>query len=213
MNDRRPRIADFFCFLVLLGLFVAPPQQALAQGHEPQNHEASPWLLGFYVGALDKQRFIDIPTQPWTVRLEPSFIGAFNVTFVAHRFESLPIDLEVDGVLAKRFGRDDEWEAAVVPMVRWKAFPWNDYLYTTFRLGLIGASYVSDVSPWELKNSHTATGSRFLNFLVPELTFSSGPAADWETFLRVHHRSGGYGTINGVYGGSNYVSVGYRRRL
>jgi hypothetical protein len=181
-------------------------QEALSQ-----TTAKSPWLVGFYVGALSHQDFIDIPTQPWTVRLENSFIAALNLTYVVQRFESLPINFEIDGVLAKRFGNDNEWEAAVLPMVRWKAFPWNNYLYTNVRLGLVGASYVSDISPWELKNSGNRTGSRFLNFLVPELTFSSGPNAKWEAFLRVHHRSGAWGTINGVYGGSNYVSVGYRQ--
>ncbi len=53
----------------------------------------------------------------------------------------------------------------------------------------------------------------FLNFLVPELTFSSCPEAKWEAFLRVHHRSGTWSTIKGVYGGSNYVSVGYRQSV
>jgi hypothetical protein len=206
------RLSHLGCFCFSLSV-LAPAQPALAQASAMPLEAKSPWMVGFYVGALSEQPFITIPTQPWTVRLENSFIGALNLTYVVHEFESLPISFEIDGVLAKRFGNDNEAEVALLPMARWKAFPWNSLLYTNLRLGLSGPSYVSDVSPWELKNSGNRTGSRFLNFLVPELTVSSGPGAPWEAFLRVHHRSGAWGTINGVYGGSNYISVGYRQRL
>lgn len=202
---RRRGMKSLLLVLASNAAFLAP-QEALSQAAE-----RSPWMVGFYVGALSKQRFIDIPTQPWTVRLSQSYLAALNITYVAYEFPALPASIEIDGALGKRFGDDREWDVSVLPMVRWKAFPWNDYLYTNLRLGLVGASYVSDISPWELKNSGNRTGSRFLNFLVPELTFSSGPHANWEGFLRVHHRSGAWGTINGVYGGSNYVSVGYRQ--
>jgi hypothetical protein len=175
--------------------------------------EKSPWSVGFYVGALSQQRFIDIPTQPWTVRLESSFLAALNVTYVVEEFSAVPLSVEIDAAFGKRFGDDREWDVGILPMLRWRWFPWNEYLYTNLRLGLIGASWVSDVSPWERQNSGNRKGSRYLNFLVPELTFSSGPDAPWEAFVRVHHRSGGWGAVNDVHGGSNYVAVGYRHRL
>lgn len=196
-------------FALAVGASTFTSQEALSQ-----TTEKSPWMVGFYVGALSDQRFVNILYSPWTVQLENHFMAALNVTYVAHEFQSLPINFEVDGVLAKRFGGGhDAWEVGLLPMVRWKAFPWNDYLYTNVRLGLTGPSYVSEISPWEISKSGNRVGSKFLNFLVPEITFSSGPDASWEAFVRVHHRSGAYGTINGVVGGSNYVSTGYRQRF
>ena len=74
----------------------------------------------------------------------------------------------------------------------------------------MGASYATGIPAWERQNSGNDKGSRWLEFLVPELTFASGPTSRGEAFIRVHHRSGLYGLINGVSGGSNYLSVGYR---
>jgi hypothetical protein len=171
------------------------------------------WMVGLYAGSLAHQAFINVVLlQPWQTRLEPSYLAALSLTYVVHEFRNLPLTLEIDGVVAVRFGQDHEWELAVLPMLRWKAFPWNHLVYTNFRFGL-GVSYVSDVSPWEKQNSGNGRGSRLLPFMVPEITFSSGPDSMGEAFLRVHHRSGGWGIINGVSGGSNYVSVGYRSRF
>jgi hypothetical protein len=179
-----------------------------------ESRDRSRWMVGGYVGSLAHQGFTSIVLfAPWTTRLEPSYLAALNVTYLVYDFKNLPMSLEVDAMVAKRFGQDHEWEIAALPMVRWKALPWNSFVYTNIRLGLLGVSYVSGISVWERSNSGNGRGSRLLNLMVPEITVSSGPYAPWEVFLRVHHRSGGWGFINGVSGGSNYVSVGFRGRL
>jgi hypothetical protein len=81
--------------------------------------------------------------------------------------------------------------------------------YTNVRLGL-GLSYVTGISSWELQSSDNKTGSRLLIFVVPEVTLASSEHSRGEAFIRVHHRSGAYGLVNGVYGGSNYLCVGFR---
>jgi len=170
-------------------------------------------MVGFYAGSLAHQAFINIVLlAPQQTRLEPNYLAALNLTYIAYEFRNLPLALEIDGTIAARFGQDHEWDFAILPMLRWKAFPWNRFLYTNFRLGLLGISYATGISPWEKQNSGNGRGSRLLGFMVPEITFSSGPDSMGEAFLRVHHRSGGWGTFNGAWGGSNYVSVGYRGR-
>lgn len=204
--------------LALVDAFAAPapPQsfaslEALAPPAAPPAPKGRVWF-GVYGGVLNPGALHEVLFMPWQTSFKPSYLAAANLTYVIHEFSALPLSVELDAVVAKRFGPDDEWDFGVVPMFRWKSFPWNDYLYTNLRAGPFGASYTTGISNFERFNSGNRKGSQFLNFLVPELTFSSGPDANWEAFIRVHHRSGIYGLINGVYGGSNYVSLGYRWR-
>ncbi len=176
---------------------------------------AEPTLrLGGYAGALTKEALVDITLlKPWHQDFRPGLIIDGHAIYTAYRFQSIPIDLEIEGGVAKRFGNaytGNQWEFDLIPMARWKYFPWNDYIYTNFRLGLFGASYVTGVSGFERDFDSGLHGNRFLNLLIPELTFSPSKEAPFEVFVRVHHRSGIFGAINGVHGGSNYISTGMR---
>lgn len=96
-------------------------------------------------------------------------------------------------------------------MMRWKAFPWNKYVYTNFRVGVFGASYATGVSSWEAVNADNGgKGSRYLNFLRYEFTFAPSADSPYEVFIGLHHRSGIYGLINHSHGGSNYWITGIR---
>lgn len=200
-------------FLVLAGLFCFAPVIFASSVCAQEKNSDSRWMVGGYTGVLADQKFALILATPWTVRFDQSYIAALNATFVAYEFETLPVNIEFDAIFAKRFGAAHEWEIGFAPMLRWKSFPWNHIVYTNFRFGLVGASLTSGVSDFEVRTSANNRGSRFLNLMVPEITFSSGPNANWEVFVRVHHRSGGYGLINGVSGGSNYIGSGFRVRL
>lgn len=201
-----------------------PPPRAAAAGPPPlfASGEAA-WLpawpgqtggptvrVGAYGGQITTGSLLSNLFEPWTIKLRDSYIVDVHAIYTAYRFEALPLDLEIEGGLAHRFGFDHQGEADLLPMARWKWLPWNGLVYTNVRLGLLGASYVDGVSATEVKRSGTTHGSRYLNFLVPEITFAPGPEADWEVFVRIHHRSGIYGLIDGVNGGSNYLSVGAR---
>jgi hypothetical protein len=93
------------------------------------------------------------------------------------------------------------------------SFPpaWNDDLYPHFRVGAIGASYATGVSPWDAINARNdGKGSNYLNFLRYELDFAPTATSPYEVFVGLHHRSGIYGLINGSHGGSNYWMTGIR---
>jgi hypothetical protein len=177
---------------------------------DPQPVLRGPLSVGFYGGELYKKPFISIFDAPTAIHLSPSYLAALNVDYRFYESTVLPIVFEGEINVAKRFGAQDQWDVSVVPMARWTWFPWNKTVYTNARLGLGGLSYVTDISPWERQNSGNGIGSRILHFLVPELTFSAGPTSRYEAFIRVHHRSGNYGFFNGVSGGSNYLSAGFR---
>ncbi|MDJ0448785.1 hypothetical protein [Methylocystis sp. JR02] len=151
--------------------------------------------------------------RPWDAHFVPGAMVDAHAIYTAYRFERVPLDLEIEGGVAKRFGSDAggrQWEFDLIPMARWKYFPWNDFIYTNFRVGLIGASYVTGISDFERQFDSSHHSARFLNLLVPEFTFAPSKDAPFEVFVRVHHRSGVYGLIDGVHGASNYISTGMR---
>mgnify|MGYP001767294689 CR=1 FL=1 len=162
-----------------------------------------------FAGALTQNSFIHslYSIDPkWT----SSYIAGIDLSYRFYRFHRLPVDLELDVTVAKRFGDDRQWDVGAIPMLRWREFPWNDLLYTNFRIGLLGASYVTGVSPWELHWAGNTHGSRYLNYLSVELDFKPSRGSDLEGFIRLHHRSGIFGLVNDTHGGSTYMTTGVR---
>ena len=173
---------------------------------------SSNWRVGFSVGALTHEALDGLLYQLEIPSFHSSYLGDLDGVYTLHRFQVLPIDLEVQGEVARRFGMDHQSEVDLISVVRWKKFPWNDKLYTNFRFGFLGGSYVSSISPWEKQDSGNNTGSKFLQLLIGEFTFSPSENAGYEAFIGLHHRSGIFGLISGVTGGSNYFMVGMRFR-
>jgi hypothetical protein len=172
----------------------------------------SNWRVGFSVGALTHEALDGLLYQIEIPSFHSSYLADLDGVYTLHRFQVLPIDLEVQGEVAKRFGMDHQSEVDLISVVRWKKFPWNDKLYTNFRFGFLGGSYVSSISPWEKQDSGNNKGSKFLQLLIGEFTFSPSENAGYEAFIGLHHRSGVFTLINGVTGGSNYFMVGMRFR-
>jgi hypothetical protein len=169
--------------------------------------------IGAYFGSLTSEALVTTVFEPWRVHPISSYLIDTHAIYTFYRLDSLPIDFELEGGIAKRFGDaagGHQVEFDLIPMARWKYFPWNDYLYTNFRLGLIGASYVTGISDFERHFDSSGHSARFLNFLVPELTFAPSADSSFEVFVRVHHRSGIYGLIDNVHGASNYIAGGIR---
>jgi hypothetical protein len=70
----------------------------------------------------------------------------------------------------------------------------------------LGPSYATQVPPVEVELE--GDSQRFMAYWFVEVTLGS-PQADWSTVLRLHHRSGGLGTIT-EDGGSNSLGVGVK---
>ena len=172
----------------------------------------SNWRVGFSLGALTHESLDGLLYQIEIPSFHSSYLVDLDGVYTLRRFQVLPIDLEVQGEVAKRFGMDHQSEVDLISVVRWKKFPWNDKLYTNFRFGFLGGSYVSSISPWEKQDSGNNKGSKFLQLLIGEFTFSPSENAGYEAFIGLHHRSGVFTLINGVTGGSNYFMVGMRFR-
>ncbi len=71
-----------------------------------------------------------------------------------------------------------------------------------------GVSVLTDLSNYE--STYRRKSSRFLNYLAFEIEVLVAP--EWSLVGRIHHRSGAFGTFNGVTEGSNAYLLGLRYR-
>lgn len=168
------------------------------------------WSIGAYGG-----QYYD--TEPaGVIKGKAGFVSQYMVALTASktlwRSSTLPLSLEIDGMIGQQFGQASLQEVAVAPVVRWSSFPWKEVLQTDFRFGPLGLSYTSEVSPLEL--GPNGEGTRTLNFLVMELAFSRPQDKSKEIFVRLHHRCTVYDLINN-YGanGEDFLAVGLRHRF
>jgi hypothetical protein len=122
------------------------------------------------------------------------------------------LDLEVEVGIGQRFGDMHATEGWIAAGFRWTYFPWNNYVKTTVAI-FDGPDLASEIDAEERLRAGNDRGSYFLNFFTPEITFAPPAEPDNEFVLRFHHRSGIFGLINGVNGGSSFATMGFRHRF
>lgn len=120
--------------------------------------------------------------------------------------------------LAQRFGNQTSQEVWGAFYLRWMAFPWNDYVKTSFAVST-GLNYAFQDDAEEvarLDNGGDAT--KLLHYFSPEVTFALPSRPDRELFFRFHHRSGlanvaptiSRELFNNAAAGADYLAVGMR---
>lgn len=93
---------------------------------------------------------------------------------------------------------------------RWRDFPWNSSLLTTFAIGE-GVSWASHNPQQEIDSQNEPGDARkFLNYVMAELTFSLPNHPEWQVLYRLHHRSGVFGLYCPGTVGSTAAGVGVR---
>jgi hypothetical protein len=174
-------------------------------------HAEPLWGAAVFLGASGGGHDLHVLAyKPWLT--DPSdylFAGAAVSRRLARFWTDFSIDAEVG--VGRRFGsRYHGNEAWVAGYLRWDGFPWNRFVKTSiaFSTGL----NVLDNLPAEETRRVDRHRSTLLHYFSPELTFALPEAPNHELVVRYHHRSGVFGAFNGVYGGSNVVSLGYRYR-
>ena len=115
------------------------------------------------------------------------------------------ISFEVEGQIGKHFNNDTFWEFNGLIIGRWHLFPWSKYLDTSLAVG-DGISYYTEVS--KVEKADDDDSQRTLNYLLFELALGLPQYPRWDTVVRIHHRSGVLGLLEG--GGSNYVTGGVK---
>ena len=188
------------CALVCLSLLLGSAAKA----------ETFDWSIGAYGG-----QYYDTEPAGWTegrANYLNQYLVALTASKTLWRSETLPMSVELDGMLGQQSGLASITEVGVVPVLRWSSFPWRDLLQTDLRVGPIGISYTSSISP--LERGKEGKGSQTLSFLVMELAVSSPDKPSEEFFARLHHRCTIYDLLND-YGanGEDFFAIGYRHRF
>lgn len=187
---------------LLLAALLQLPVGALCQPFE--------WSVGAYAG-----QYYDTEPAGFTqgnARFSDQYLLALTASKTLWRSQALPMSVEIDAMVGQQGGVASLTEIAVVPVLRWSGFPWNATVQTDLRLGPLGVSHTSSVSP--LERGSNGQGSQTLNFLLIELAFSRPTRQAEEVFVRLHHRCAIYDLLN-AYGanGEDFLAFGYRHRF
>ena len=176
----------------------------------------------FMIGRGTDTGFTQIMVEPWTVDIVDlsmvsvalstrlgtvsELTGSSDLGFIGNHFS---FDLEAG--TAYRFGDESQGEFWGAIYLRYDGFPWNDTVYTSIAANT-GVSLLTDTSEFERSRSDGQT-SRLLHYLAPEITFADPSNKNLELVVKLHHRSGVFGTFDGVSGGSTFIATGIRLRF
>jgi hypothetical protein len=195
-------------FVLTAALLVSGPVDADEYFTTPEGPRHA---VALYVGQSSPSNFTTIVFAPWRTKFED--ITLVNLTYSYRALTVLPgLDMELEVGVGQRFGNNGATEIHAETLLRWTRFPWNDHVRTTFGLALFGPSYTTSISHTEERKSGNDGSNMTLNFFGPEITVGL-PDGSFELLARLHHRSGVFGLIDGVSGGSTYVSIGARVRF
>lgn len=188
------------------------PTPAPPPSFNPEAAAASPgpWYAEAMYGALNPDNFTTIMFAPYKTEMTGNDIvgfGAGREIFDLGAGFSVELGLQF-------YQRIDEGGSDIgmpITMV-FDGFPWRDRLPMRLRLA-VGPSYTTSISDNERRKDDDNEGSKLLNMFNPEIEVGWPGAPEWAGFFRLHHRSGIFGLINGVTGGSTYLTVGLRHRF
>lgn len=171
-------------------------------------------LVSFQESTRDEQRGTLIGVQfenylkrdLWNGRADLTFFSGF----IYHRQDIKVEDGEYTE--PKELSGKDTYQLHGGIKLYWKEFPWNKYVRTRLGLGE-GLSIVKDRLDIEVQNTNKEgekSDAHVLNYLDLTLAFNLRDITRWEklenyyTGVGISHRSGIFGHVSGVDGGSNY---------
>lgn len=176
--------------------------------------DAQPWAGMVFAGSsVADGKLRDIAVAPWTGSWgDDTLLGGAASYRLARFWRFFMLDAELGG--AYRFGDTEGGEFWAAAYMRYDGFPWTNYVYTTFGLSM-GPNYVTRLPQVERGTDARPEPdqSHLLNFFSPELTFALPSRPDREIAIRYMHRSGIFGTFNGVHEGANSLVMGLRMRF
>lgn len=211
---RRDKAASILAMLALLFAHQAHSGGAPAHGQADWRASGSQLWSGAYIklfrGPHVPKKLSKITIRdPFTWVQTDERIGVFATGTKIRDYLSGALTFEWEGLYGDHWGTSDFHEVGAAVYARWNRFAWNDYLSTTFAVGM-GPSITSKEAHYEPRDG---TKSRWLMQLNFEINIYSPLDPRWGLLFRIQHRSGIYETINGVRGGSNFLTIGLRRQF
>ncbi len=162
------------------------------------------WKATVYGARLSADSLGD--TLAVSANYENSYVLVLAVSKKMLSFRKL-IDIELEGQVGKHFGEQDHLEFNALPVIRWRPFPWDEYVDTSLAVGA-GLSYALETPEVEAVGvSHTP---KLLGYLMLELSFSLPKEPKWSLVSRLHHRSGANGLFGHRLDASNAVGFGIK---
>jgi hypothetical protein len=216
-----PRIARILPAVALLGLATAAPSFAEGAG----SIRGRTLYISAYASQWVDGDLAEIPYRLLTGDLQTRqayFLGGGLGYVLVPRFEvPLPFcggcalrgnSIELEGVVLKHFDQQDHWEIAGGAFARTGQIP----LFLGVELNLAagaGLSYApSDPNLENGRGGQRGVDTYRLQFyLAFETELAHGTVPGWSVVGRIHHRSGGYGTLTDGGSGSNFIGLGLRR--
>lgn len=163
------------------------------------------WAATFYSGPLTSQNTSDFIVD---FHFEGSEIVALAGSKELVRVWDNKLDFELEAQAVQYVGKQTHFEFnPIVFIARWRSFPWNHIVCTTFAAGE-GLSIAT--SPPKLEKRTHPRYNKILNYLMAELTLSLPSMPQWAIIARYHHRSGVFGAYNGVHDASTAFAAGIK---
>lgn len=115
--------------------------------------------------------------------------------------------LEVEGQVAKHWGKQHNGELTFAPIIRFNTITWPDVISMNFAVG-------DGISQALGKPKFETVRVRTLNYLLMEGAFFLPDKPDWQMVLRWHHRCKCFGVFSSKHqSGSNFIALGLRHRF
>ncbi|MEB2845042.1 hypothetical protein [Endobacterium cereale] len=197
-----------FPFVILLGGLGFPLGGAVdtvAQETDEITHDQSVFLFGGGMTDGDMAQ----SANPFGVGYEGHPL--FGIGYQIFPYEIGAVKLGVEAGLAGRFGGNTNAEiwGGVVGRYEGIEIANTVRIVPSFTFGL--SHVTKTMNGRERRNEEERDGNAgTLFYLGPEISFSTVSRPDVELFWRLHHRSGAWGTLGDMHGGSNANVVGVR---
>lgn len=197
-------------------MVLALRQQTPASSDSPDGNQESfqsrvghrPYLKVFG-GPKTLHHFSRIAFRPWKWVITDEKIAVVATGTRLGEAFSGALTFEWETLYAYHWGTQQFHELGGALYLRWNRFPWNSLVRTTYAVG-IGPSVTSAPAHYEPGGGLKSNWLSQLNF---ELNLYHPDHPGWALIARLQHRSGVFGTINGVRGGSNFLTLGLRRQF
>lgn len=166
------------------------------------------WMITGYGAMLSPDTLGD--TLTFNAKYEDSYVAVLAVARKIYTFKNIPLDIEMEGQVGKHFGEQNHFEVNVAPVFRWKSFPWDRHIDTSFAAGA-GLSYAferPDIEENSVGKNHSSP--KLLGYLMLEFAFALPDHPQWSFVTRVHHRSGANGLFDGRLDASNGIGLGIK---
>lgn len=186
------------------------PSRCRARAGDRSDWWGEGWSAVIFAGRLTTDDTSDIFLGDFSFDDNASALGAG----VAKRLFSTGahLDWESEFQAVKHRGAQNHWELNLLLAVRWRDFPWRESVPTSVAFGN-GLSYATRIAVRERDAHANQEPSKWLNFLFAEVELGLTDIPRWRLVARYQHRSGAFGTFNGVTEASTLFAAGLKYRF